>query len=80
MSKYHFSNMPNEGLKEAYHGLNKVLGVFSGHYQSLVFSPSEDVYYIGSAIEKIREIIKEASEEIESRKPKPVLPPSEIHY
>lgn len=72
--------MPNEGLKEVYHGLNKVLGVFSDHYQSMVFSPSEDVYYVGSAIEKIREIIKEASEEIERREPKPILSPSEIHY
>lgn len=72
--------MPQENLKEVYHELNKVIGIFSGHYQSMVFSPSKDVYYVGCAIEKIREIIKEASEEIERREPKPVFPTSDIHY
>ena len=29
---------------------------------------------------KDKEIIKEASDEIERREPKPLMPPSEIHY
>lgn len=78
--KYDFTTMSDDSLKEVYHGLNRVLGIFSGHYQSMIFNPSSDVYYVGCAIEKFREIIKEASDEIERREPKPVLPPSEIHY
>ena len=78
--KYDFTTMPDESVKEVYHGLNRILSIFSGHYQSIVFNPSSDVYWVGCAIEKFREIIKEASDEIESREPKAVMPPSEIHY
>lgn len=80
VKKYDFTTMSDDSLKEIYHGLNSVLGIFSGHYQSMVFNISADVYYVGCAIEKFREIIKEASDEIERRDPKSVLPPSEIHY
>lgn len=80
VKKYDFTTMSDDSLKEVYHGLNRVLGIFSGHYQSMVFNTSADVYYVGCAIEKFREIIKEASDEIERRDPKSVLPPSEIHY
>lgn len=78
--KYDFSTMADESLKEVFHGMNRVLGIFSGHYQSMVFNPSADVYFVGCAIEKFREIIKEASDEIERREPKPMMSPSEIHY
>ena len=72
--------MPDESLREVYHGLNRVIAIFSGHYQSMVFNPSSDVYFISSAIEKFREIIKEASEEIKRREPQSVMPPSDFHY
>ena len=78
--KYDFTTMADDILKEVYHGLNKVLGIFSGHDQSMVFNPSADVYFVGCAIEKFREIVKEAAEEIVRREPKPVMSPSEIHY
>ena len=79
-NKYDFTTMADDSLKEVYHGLNRILGIFSGHYQSMVFNPSADVYFVGGAIEKFKEIIKEASDEIERREPKPLMPPLEIHY
>lgn len=78
--KYDFITMADDSLKEVYHGLNRILGIFSGHYQSMVFSPSADVYFVGGAIEKFKEIIKEASDEIDRREPKLVMPPSEINF
>ena len=71
--KYDFANMSDHSLKEVYHSLYKVLGIFSGHYQSMVFTPNSDVYFVGSAIEKFKEILKEASDEIDHRQPKPIM-------
>jgi len=71
--KYDFSTMPDGSLKEVFHSLNRVLGIFSGHYQSMVFNPKSDVYFVGVAIEKFREIIKEASDEIDHRTPQPAI-------
>ncbi len=42
----------------------------TAHYATMVFNPKADVFYIGDAIEKFREIIKEASVEIDRREPK----------
>ena len=34
--KYDFTTLADDSLKEIYHGLNRILGIFSGHYQSMV--------------------------------------------
>lgn len=80
MSKYNFNDMPDDCLKEVYHSLSRVLGIFSGHYQSMVFNTQADVYFVGSAIDKFREIVKEASDEIDRREPKSAMPNPEFHF
>lgn len=70
MNKYDFSSMPEASLKILYHDLSRVLAIMTGHYQSMVFDPKADVFYVGSAIEEFRGIIKEASDEIDRREPK----------
>ena len=70
MNKYDFSTLPDESLKTVYHDLTRVLGIMTGHYATMVFNPKADVYYLGCAIEKFREMIKEASDEIDRREPK----------
>lgn len=70
MDKYDFSTMPDESVKTVYHDLTRVLGIMTAHYATMVFTPKADVFYIGDAIEKFREIIKEASVEIDRREPK----------
>lgn len=32
--------MPDESIREVYHSLNRVLAIFTGHYQSMVSNPS----------------------------------------
>ena len=72
MDKYQFSIIPDENLKSLYHGLTHIIAILSGHYQSMIFDTKTDVYFIGSAIEKCREMLKEASNEMEKREPKSV--------
>lgn len=80
MDKYDLSTIPDESLKNLYHNLTRVLGIMTGHYQNMVFNPKADVYYVGCAIEKFREIIKEASDEIDRREPKGTMKTPESEY
>lgn len=80
MTKYDFSSMSDDNLKEIYHSLNKILGVMSGHFQSLMFDSKRDTYYIGAAIDKFREILKEVVVEIEKREAKPAMPNPEFNF
>lgn len=59
--------MSDGNLKEVYHSLTRIIGIFAGHYQSLVFDKKAEVYYIGDAIDRLREINKAVSEEIDRR-------------
>ena len=70
MNKYDLSTLPDDSLNTVYHALTRVLGIMTGHYATMVFNPKADVFYVGCAIEKFREIIKEASDEIDLREPK----------
>ena len=70
MNKYDLSTLPDESLKTVYHDLTRVLGIMTGHYQSTVYNPKADVYFVSGAIDKFREIIKEASDEIDRRESK----------
>ncbi len=72
MDKYQFSIIPDVNLKSLYHGLTQIIAILSGHYQSLIFDTKTDVYFIGSAIEKCREMLKEVSDEMGNRETKPV--------
>lgn len=62
--------MAERNVKSVISLSREILGIFSGHYQSQVFNPDADVFYVGGMIEKLREIIAEATEELENRKPK----------
>lgn len=73
MERFNFATMSNENLRSVYHDLTHLVGILTGHYQSLIFDTSVDVYFIGSSIEKMRDMLKEASDEIDRRAPKPAI-------
>ena len=82
MTKYELTTMAECNLKSLVSLSREMLGIFSGHYQALVFNPDADVYYVGIMVEKLRDIISEVSEELKNRQarvtPSP-LPDSSIH-
>ena len=67
MTKYELTTMAECNLKSLVSLSREMLGIFSGHYQALVFNPDADVYYVGIMVEKLRDIISEASEELKKR-------------
>ena len=69
MGKYNFSIMPEDSLGMLRDSSTTLLALFSAHYQSMVFNTGSDIYYVGGIVEKLREILSEANDEISKRKP-----------
>ena len=80
MAKYYFSTMPEECLRSLCHNTTRLLALFSGHYQSMVFNTGSDIYYVGVMVEKLREILAEANEELSKRKPPIESPISDFSF
>lgn len=70
MKKYDFSFMPDCNLATIFHCVSQMLPVLSSHYQAQVFNKDADIFYVGELIDKLREVVKEASEEMDSRQAK----------
>lgn len=69
MTKYKFSIMPEESLRILRDSATSLLALFSSHCQAMVFNTSSDIYYVGVMVEKLREILAEANDELSKRKP-----------
>lgn len=72
--------MPEECLKAVHQETSNLLAHFSAHYQSMVFSTGSDIYHVGVMVEKLREILKEATEEISKRNPSNESPLSDFNF
>lgn len=72
--------MPEECLKAVQRDTSNLLALFSAHYQSMIFNTSSDIYHVGDMVERLRYILKEATEEISKRNPSNESPLSDFNF